>query len=355
MKIFYAVQATGNGHISRAMELAPQLQRFGSVDIFLSGDNSNLDLDLPIRYRSKGLSLYYNCSGGLNYRKMFAEWSPLRLRKEINDLPVDQYDLVINDFEYITSAACRKKQVPSIQLGHQASFQSERTPRPANKNRVGEWILKNYARATHYLGLHFDCYDDFILPPVIKQDILRAEPVDLGHITVYLPSWCEHVLEKVFAPFKDHQFQVFSKETRQIKKHGNLTFMPVSRQLFNQSLVSCHAIITGAGFETPAEALSLKKKLLCIPIRGQYEQLCNAAALEDLGTPCIDRIDADFPRVFERWLTTQQPVTVNYPDVIPQLTDKLFAIKDKQQEDRAWEICAPFEEPLATPLFPASR
>jgi len=37
MKIFYAVQATGNGHISRAMELLPYLERYGKVDIFLSG------------------------------------------------------------------------------------------------------------------------------------------------------------------------------------------------------------------------------------------------------------------------------------------------------------------------------
>ena len=42
MKIFYAVQATGNGHISRAMELLPYLERYGQVDIFLSGANNSL-------------------------------------------------------------------------------------------------------------------------------------------------------------------------------------------------------------------------------------------------------------------------------------------------------------------------
>ena len=47
MKIFYAVQATGNGHISRAITLLPYLQMYGTVDIFLSGNNSNLALDAP--------------------------------------------------------------------------------------------------------------------------------------------------------------------------------------------------------------------------------------------------------------------------------------------------------------------
>jgi len=59
MKILYAVQATGNGHISRAMELLPSLNLYGQTDVFLSGANSQLKADLPVRYRSKGLTLFY--------------------------------------------------------------------------------------------------------------------------------------------------------------------------------------------------------------------------------------------------------------------------------------------------------
>ena len=86
MKIFYAVQATGNGHISRAMELIPHLQRFGTVDIFLSGDNGHLEMDATVKYRSKGLSLHYNAAGSLDYWKILRSFHPLRLRKEINDI-----------------------------------------------------------------------------------------------------------------------------------------------------------------------------------------------------------------------------------------------------------------------------
>jgi hypothetical protein len=48
MKIFYAIQATGNGHISRAMQIYPYLQKFGTVDFFLSGNNSSLEIDFGI-------------------------------------------------------------------------------------------------------------------------------------------------------------------------------------------------------------------------------------------------------------------------------------------------------------------
>jgi hypothetical protein len=76
MKIFYAVQATGNGHISRAMELLPYLKKYGQVDIFLSGNNSHLVLDAPVKYRSKGVSLYYNCKGGLDFWKLIRKTHP---------------------------------------------------------------------------------------------------------------------------------------------------------------------------------------------------------------------------------------------------------------------------------------
>ncbi|HMP91723.1 MAG TPA: hypothetical protein PKD90_02560 [Phnomibacter sp.] len=66
MKIFYAVQATGNGHISRAIQLMPHLQKLGQVDVFLSGANATLEAPLPIKYRSQGLSLFYSRCGGLN-------------------------------------------------------------------------------------------------------------------------------------------------------------------------------------------------------------------------------------------------------------------------------------------------
>ncbi|RYF52085.1 MAG: glycosyl transferase [Cytophagaceae bacterium] len=236
MKIFYAVQATGNGHISRAMELVPQLQEYGHVDIFLSGSNGTLELDLPIKYRSKGLSLHYNCKGGLDFWKVFRGYEPFRMKQEIRDLPVEKYDLVLNDFDYITAAACARKKIPSIQFGHQASFQSLHTPRPLNRSMAGEWILDNYAKATTYVGLHFKAYDDFIFTPIIKSEIRTAEPSDKNHVTVYLPSYCEAQLTTIFQQFRDIRFEIFCFETKQPKSVNNIRFIPVNKTLFNNKL-----------------------------------------------------------------------------------------------------------------------
>jgi uncharacterized protein (TIGR00661 family) len=101
---------------------------------------------------------------------------------------------------------------------------------------------------------------------------------------------------------KDHRFQVFSKEVSRPVTDGNIQFIPVSKGAFNKSLITCKAILTGAGFETPAEALYLGKKLMVIPIRGQYEQSCNAAALRKMGIPVLSALDASFAPAFQSWM-----------------------------------------------------
>lgn len=332
MKIFYAVQATGNGHVSRAMEMLPYLQNYGEVDIFLSGSNCNLQMNANVQYRSKGLSLFYSGNGGLNYRRMVTDIAPLRILKEVKNLPVEKYDLVLNDFESITALACAYKKVKSVNVGHQASFMSEHTPRPANKNFMGEWLLKNYARASKYVGFHFDSYDDFILPPVIKKEIWNAEPKTLGHITVYLLSFSDAVVYSKLSIFKEYRFEVFSKEVKAITQKGNITFIPVDKKAFNKSLINCAAIITGAGFETPAEALYLEKKIMVIPVKGQYEQQCNAAALEKFNVACVNNFNEKFDDAFTKWIENTTQLKIRYTKNTRAIVGSMMQMAMHQEE-----------------------
>ena len=302
MKIFYAVQATGNGHISRAIELLPYLSEYGQVDVFLSGNNANLQVGLMPKYLSKGLSLHYGANGGLDYAKMIKQLALKRLYDEAKALPLKEYDIVINDFEPITALAAKLQKVSSIGFGHQASFQSIFVPRPARKRLIGEMVLKHYAPATNYVGLHFEQYDDFIYGPVIKDAIEQAQPEDHGHITVYLPHYHDQLLKQILLQLPQYRFEIFSRNMQVVVADRNLLFRPITNQAFTQSLIHCHGIITGAGFETPAEALYLGKKLMVIPIKGQYEQYCNAAALASLQVPVYTQIDDLFPAYCVEWL-----------------------------------------------------
>jgi uncharacterized protein (TIGR00661 family) len=332
MRIFYAVQATGNGHISRAMEILPALSQYGEVDVFLSGSNATLKADLPVVMRSKGISLHYTSKGKINFLKTALNIDPLHVLKYAKELPLKQYDLIINDFESITSLACKWQRVPSVHFGHQASFASPRTPRPRHKNFMGEAILKYYASGTVSVGLHFAAYDQYILPPVIKTEIWNAQPTKQDFICVYLPSCSDEMLLPYLSQIKDCSFHVFSRQTSYITTKQNCTFFPVDKALFNLNLTHCQGIITSAGFETPAEAMALNKKILAIPIGGQYEQQCNAAALAKLGVFTLSKIDLHFTEKVRQWLDL--PDTVydhSFNRSTADIIQEMMQIAEKEQ------------------------
>ncbi len=321
MKILYAVQATGNGHISRAIEILPYLEKYGEIDIFLSGNNASLQPDLPIKYRSKGVSLYYSKKGKLDYQKTLKQINPTRIYKDARQLPLKNYDLVLNDFEYVCNTACKMADVKMVHFGHQASFASKNTPRPKKKDPLGEWVLKKYCKGDVNVGFHFDSYEDWILPPVIKAELWNAVPQNKNHITVYLPHYSDEILEKIFHKEKKSQFHVFSKHVPMTKIDKNIIWQPIGSELFNESLLNCEGIITGAGFETPAESMFLGKKLMVLPIKGQYEQKCNAEAMKPFGTTVVKEIDEKFHQKFERWMEEKHDISQS-PNFIK--TDKLI-------------------------------
>jgi uncharacterized protein (TIGR00661 family) len=327
MKIFYAVQATGNGHISRAREIIPLLSKYGEVDVFLSGNNYGLKNDLPVAYRSKGVSLHYDKSyGKVDLKKTLLSINIKKVIQEAFQLPVEKYNLIINDFECITSLACRFKKIPSIHFGHQASFSSNLVPRPEKKSAAGEFVLKHYAQSTMNIGLHFSPYDQQIFNPIIKNEIINADPRDKGHITVYLGHIDDSIIEKQLTKISDFQFEVFSGKIKEPIKRANIQFYPVNQSLFNHSLINCKGIITGSGFETPAEALYMEKKIMVFPMKGQYEQQCNAAALKQFGVPILEVWNDSFQNKFENWINGSNHHKLEISDSAEDIISRIFEL-----------------------------
>lgn len=310
MKIFYAIQGTGNGHISRAIQLYPYLKKYGEVDFFLSGSNAQLNYSIPIKYRSKGVSLYYKQTGGLDYIKIIKSLS-FSLYKEAKQLPIENYDLIINDFEFVSSLACSLKNKPCIHFGHQASFQSDKTPKAKTSNPMGEFVLKNFVKSSHYLGLHFSSFDKNIYNPIIKDEIITAPVSNDGHVTVYLPQFAiSYLAPYLLNEYKVH-FEVFTKEVTSIVCDRNITYNPINNNAFTHSLIRSNGIITAGGFETPAEAMYLNKKILSIPIKHHFEQASNAAALQKIGVTVINKLDSEFHSAFDTWIHNTSPVKLN--------------------------------------------
>lgn len=171
MRILFAIQGTGNGHISRAREIVPLLQQHGELDLLVSGTQADVLLNCPLSYRFHGFSYIFGKKGSVDYWKTYKSMNLLRLWRDIRFLPLKQYDLIINDFEPVTAWACKLQGRPSVALSHQAAFLSKKTPRPRDSFHWAEWVLKHYAPTTHKIGFHFDRYDTFINTPVIRSEI----------------------------------------------------------------------------------------------------------------------------------------------------------------------------------------
>ena len=58
MKILFAIQGTGNGHLSRARDIYPELIKYGEVDVLISGIQADVDVPFPVKYKLYGMSFY---------------------------------------------------------------------------------------------------------------------------------------------------------------------------------------------------------------------------------------------------------------------------------------------------------
>lgn len=324
MKILYAIQGTGNGHLSRARDIIPILQQKGELDILVSGIQADLELPYPVKYKFKGLSFIFGKKGGVDLVATYKKSNLKQLYKEIKSLPVENYDLVINDFEPVSAWACKMKHKECIGLSHQAAVINKKSPKPKNKDLVGKAVLNNYAPVTEAYGFHFGMYDKNIFTPVIRSQVRSAKADNKDHFTVYLPAYSDERIIKVLSEIKKINWQVFSKHSKKEYKEKNVYIRPVNNDDFIESFINCSGVLCGAGFETPAEALFLKKKLMAIPMKGQYEQQCNAAALKDMGVPIIKSLKRKHIEKIRAWAEGKQVITVNYPNSTERIINMII-------------------------------
>jgi uncharacterized protein (TIGR00661 family) len=328
MKILYAIQGTGNGHISRAREIVPLLQQHGDLDILISGTQADVQLTQELKYKLHGFSFIFGKKGGVNHFKTWKEMNLFRFQADMKSLPLKDYNLIINDFEPVSAWACRNQGIPSVSLSHQASFKSRKVPRPKTID-WGKLILSRYAPTTHHVGFHFQEYDDFIHTPVIRKEIRDLVPTNFGHYTVYLPAIDDKALVQLLKQIPTVRWEVFSKHTKTSYQNGNVFVEPVNNELFNKSMASCAGLFTGGGFEGPAEALFLKKKLLVAPMRFQYEQQCNAYALKQLGIPVIWGSNYNWLPILKSFVENPREHQFDFPDQTAAIVDHVVKTYSK--------------------------
>jgi len=324
MKILYAIQGTGNGHLSRAREIIPYLQKKGELDLLVSGIQSDIPLPYEVKYVYKGMSFIFGKKGGIDYMNTYMKNHVNRFIKEVKSLPIEQYDLIINDFEPISAWAAHFKKKQCISLSNQCAVLSEAAPKPSKEDTLGKFMLNNYAPTTAAYGFHFQKYADNIYTPIVRQEVRDLEISDLGHYTVYLPAHSDERIIKKLSLIHDVEFQVFTKHGKDAYQIENISIQPINNDAFLKSMATCTGVLCAAGFGTPTEALFLGKKLMVIPMKAQYEQQCNAEALKQMGVPVIKHLRKKFIPELLKWILSDEIVAVDYPNQTEEIVDKII-------------------------------
>jgi uncharacterized protein (TIGR00661 family) len=313
MKVLYAIQGTGNGHLSRAQEIVPMLNKYVDTTVLVSGNQSQIQSNFDVNYQKTGLTFLSGKTGKIDLLRTVFKSHPIDFFNEIRTFPIKQFDLVITDFEPVSAWSALMHGVPCVEMSHQAAVIHPNAPKSVSRNRIGEYILNHYCPTKEKIGFHFDQYGDNIHTPVIRKNIRSIDAKNHGHYTVYLPAYHDDVLLQFLKQFPV-QWEVFSKFTKEKIRHGNVDFHPIDNERFTQSFANCEGVLCGAGFELPAEAMFLNKKLLVIPMIGQYEQQCNALAAKNMGAIMIDGLNLMHHRTINLWLNQGIQLHVDYKD-----------------------------------------
>jgi uncharacterized protein (TIGR00661 family) len=294
MRLLYGVQATGNGHISRARAMAKYLQENDiAVDFLFSGRNSNQLFDMQCfgswQHR-RGLT-FSSQAGQIDYWQSFRQAHLTELWRDIHTLDTHKYDLVITDFEPVTAWAAKKQGTPVLALGHQYAF-LHKIPLQ-DDSYFSRSIFRHFAPAQKHIGLHWHHFNfpetqqATIAPPIIDlpDNQLEADP---KRVLVYLPFEDTEQVQQWLLPIRDYQFDIYGCPALNGACHNStiqqshLTFHPPSVATFKKHLAQAGAVLSNAGFELISEALQWQKKILVKPLHGQMEQASNALALAQL-------------------------------------------------------------------------
>jgi len=340
MKILYGINATGNGHISRARIIIAELKKRGhDISCIISGrnDDSLYDIEEFKPFVLKKGFTFSKKDGKIKYLRTLFNIDLIQFVKDIKSID-EQFDLVITDFEPVSAYFSRIKNIPAFGIGHQYSFYKN-IPMTVKMRFTRILFPYIYTPIKNVIPSHFSHFNQYILPPFLSKIItnhkLKANSKD--NVLVYL-AWEE--LEKMIAllnQIKEKHF-IYYCDIQNQKVVKNVTLKPFSENGFKNDLIENKYLITNAGFQLPAEALFVGKKILCKPLDGQPEQEHNAKILNDLGYATISKtIDINS---INNWLHSSKKIKIDFPNPLNLIID---IIENKNKDfsyeiDKLWQI-----------------
>ena len=299
-RIIYAVAGEGFGHASRAHLVGQRFLDAGHEVLFVASNRALLYLRQYYGERVKEIfGLTFDYSKGY-VDPAATVWKNLvrlpaghRLNRELFERVYQPFepDLVVTDFEPFSGWWARRHGVPFISIDneHLLTMCSLEHQLRDVLGRLNATIVVRF----HYFGARAYVVTSFfrtplrhraavLAPPIVRPAIARLLSSDAGHIVVYATTGThEQQWRDVLGRFARQEFHVYGFNKK--AEYGNCLFKEASIEGFATDLAAAHGVIASAGFSLISECLYLRKKMLLLPLPGQYEQLINARYVEKLG------------------------------------------------------------------------
>jgi uncharacterized protein (TIGR00661 family) len=200
-------------------------------------------------------------------------------------------DLVISDFEPFSAWWAWRNRVPFISIDHEHMLTLCKLEHPTKNwfSRLTASLVTelHYIGAVAYIIVNFFKaplrLDSAILaPPIVRPVVQEVQSSSGEHILMYSTTGeNEEELRDTLGRFSHQEFRIYGFNQDTI--HDNCVFKSRSTEGFLQDLASARGVIASAGFSLISECMHLKKKMLLLPLAGQYEQVINACYAERLG------------------------------------------------------------------------
>ena len=323
MLILYGIQTTGLGHLSRSLKIIKSLEKRGhKVDIVTSGPDQNI-LDINSKHY-KGYSFIKNKGGEISITQTLFGQDISQLYRDIKNFPKRDYDFVISDFEPISSWISKHRNIPLFSVSNQSNFSSSNYTRPLSILALSEVIMKIGIPFGRPIGFHWKPFDNFIYKPIIRDEILFAgDRKEEDYYLIYINKMSIENTIGVLKRFVKENFIIYSSGLYSGNLPKNIKIKQLNFESFTKDLISCKGVITNSGFSTITEAIFLGKKLMSVPQKNQWEQLCNAYDLAKDGFFIDDSLD-NLDKFIESPKTTIEPWSDPSEDIVDEI---LFGVE----------------------------
>ncbi len=296
-RIFYSVCGEGMGHAIRSSVILEHLTKKYDVYIFSSERAYEfLSNKFDNVFEIGGFNTVYE-NNVVRTKKTFfkaLKANPTNLKEGYNVLYKEckriKPNIIISDFENYASMLSKLMNIPLISLDNihmLTQCEYDYPPHHRADMLTAKAVTKSYILRPkrHIITTFF--YPPLkhpnmtaLYPPVLREEIMKLEPVGGDHVLVYQTAESSINLMEELKKL-DYKFIVYGFNKDDVDE--NLTYRSFNEKQIFEDMRTAKAIIVNGGFTMISEAIYLKKPIYCTPAHKNFEQILNGFYVEKLG------------------------------------------------------------------------